>query len=444
MRSSSWPWHRHVVPLILGGLALTQPCAAHFANVGERVPLDRLLRNVERYVQGHPNDAKGHYTMGRLHSLGFCQRATQAFVILIDRETERPLPLPRFPYDASVLEPLTATPNPSDLATRRHLLASVKSYRHATELSPGTSLYWLGLGWMLEQGAPLASAVDAPFLAKPGKAPLRQWQDQALEAYRRAYTLDRSADLKQVILAPSADASIALEAGEGILRILEARGPTVAEKDEALEVAATIKSLQNKPRVVTPIVFPLDGAASLTDLLDPSRSVSFDLAGDGRAERWPWVGPNAGFLVWDPEGSGRIVSGRQLFGSATWSMFWHDGYEPLAALDDDGNGWLSGPELTGLAVWRDGNGNGVSERGEVRPLTGYGVVEVSVRATGLYDGVPCNLQGMRRADGTLVPTFDWMPVAQTGVDRRQRAYRRQTSLAQERSPATSRPKRVRN
>jgi hypothetical protein len=61
--------------------------------------------------------------------------------------------------------------------------------------------------------------------------------------------------------------------------------------------------------------------------------------------------------------------------------------EPLAALDDDGDGRLEGAELDGLAVWR---------------------------ATGLEDGVPANPRGLGLRDGTTRPTCDWTPSPAAG------------------------------
>jgi hypothetical protein len=52
---------------------------------------------------------------------------------------------------------------------------------------------------------------------------------------------------------------------------------------------------------------------------------------------------------------------------------------PLAALDDDHDGILTGKELAGLALWRDANGNGVADPGEVKPLSAYGIVALSCR-----------------------------------------------------------------
>ena len=151
--------------------------------------------------------------------------------------------------------------------------------------------------------------------------------------------------------------------------------------------------------------------SSLAGLLAPGRIVRFDLAGDGRPERWPWVAPETGILVWDPRGTGQIVSGRQCFGSSTWSMFWKDGYEPLAALDNDTDGWLAGEELHGLAVWQDRDGDGQSDPGEVRQLAAAGVERIATRAAGRHDGVPYHPGGIRLRDGTALPTYDWTPTS---------------------------------
>ncbi len=139
-------------------------------------------------------------------------------------------------------------------------------------------------------------------------------------------------------------------------------------------------------------------------------------------ERWRWVTPKAGILVWDAEGTGRITSGRQLFGSVTWWMFWRDGYEALRALDDDGDGWLRSKELAGIAVWCDRNGNGVSEKGEVKPISAYGIVAIAVGAIGGVDSVLFNPKGVQLRDGNFLPTYDWiaepaLPVSPTAPRR---------------------------
>ena len=382
------------------------PSGARFANRWQPVPFERLFKSVGRFVAQNPRDARGHYTLGRLHSLAFA-RDTQPPSVSGDPDSSKQLP--GFPVYESVLVPRDPSAAPS-VAALRHLSRSIREYRRATELAPRESLYWLGLGWMLEQGIPFAHKVDVRLVPRRARATAGQWKIAALAAYRRAYALDKNRDLTLGHRGLGADSLISLEAGEGIVRLMgENLTPNV--QAEVAQIRATIQKLKNRPRAITPIIFPLERPLSLEELVDTSRLVTFDLAGDTQSERWPWHRPIAGVLVWDPRATGRITSGVQLFGSFTWSMFWKNGYEPLAALDGDRDGWLSGGELNGIAVWCDRNSNGKSEPGEVRPLKECEVLRIAVRPDGASGAVPSHPRGIRRRDGTYLPTYDWTPTS---------------------------------
>ena len=58
-------------------------------------------------------------------------------------------------------------------------------------------------------------------------------------------------------------------------------------------------------------------------------------------------------------------------------MFWDDGYQALAALDDDASGWIDGIELTGLGVWLDRDKDGVSDSTEVVPIARTGIAPIA-------------------------------------------------------------------
>jgi hypothetical protein len=124
--------------------------------------------------------------------------------------------------------------------------------------------------------------------------------------------------------------------------------------------------------------------------------------------RWTWISPSAAWLVFDPRRTTRVSSALQLFGSATFWMFWRNGYEALASLDDNGDGALRGQELAGLALWHDRDCNGVSSPSEVRPVREYGIVSLSVRwtTTTHSDLAAIALDGVEFTTGARRPTYD--------------------------------------
>jgi len=97
-----------------------------------------------------------------------------------------------------------------------------------------------------------------------------------------------------------------------------------------------------------------------------------------------------------------------MFGSVTFWIFWRNGYEALAALDENGDGELRGDELRGLALWHDANGNGISDPCEVRPLAAHGITALSVHFERHSTGIPFNPVGVTFTDGTVRPSYDWI------------------------------------
>lgn len=96
--------------------------------------------------------------------------------------------------------------------------------------------------------------------------------------------------------------------------------------------------------LVDPLVINFDGrAADLTDV-----RFSFDLDTDGETEEIPWLASGSGFLVLDRNGDGVVNDGSELFGPESGN-----GFQDLAALDDDGNGWIDEGDAAfdKLSVW---------------------------------------------------------------------------------------------
>jgi hypothetical protein len=403
----------------LAGLFLSAPDAqARFAVRPKMVPIARLSENVEAVLKKNPKDAQAHYVLGRLHSMAFAGRTDTVEISEPFRKPPKPNPLPGFaPYRSILVKP-PAKPPTLKLGHLLNLEASLRHYQMAIKLDPKNTKARLGLAWMYETGQKVAVAVknapaQAKALPKTQQDRLKalaggvdQWEANAMNYYREVLKKAGPSDLKKGFAGPGADSIISQDASRAIQRILgqPGRKQTAAEKKELADVAAHLKNLGKLGRIVTPIIFPLDKPRPLKSLLSTG-ATTFDLDGDGLKSEWPWLKPNTGLLVWDPKRTGKIKDGRQLFGNVTWWIFWNHGYEPMALLDDNRNGWLEGKELSSLSVWQDRNHNGVSDKGEVKPVTQLGIKRLACQPLK-------NMQhpaGLEMSDGRRLPTYDWTP-----------------------------------
>lgn len=129
-------------------------------------------------------------------------------------------------------------------------------------------------------------------------------------------------------------------------------------------------------RRTSPIVIDLDGDGIET--IAYSRNRYFDHDANGMRESTAWVGSDDGFLVRDLNANGRIDSGREMFGSQTLlgdgSVATH-GFEALAELDDNQDGHVDSADaaFSQLRIWKDANGNGLTEAGELLTLEQAGL-----------------------------------------------------------------------
>lgn len=108
--------------------------------------------------------------------------------------------------------------------------------------------------------------------------------------------------------------------------------------------------LGDAARKTDPLVLNFAGtAAQLTD-----QRFAFDLNSDGSKEQINFLAPGSGFLAFDRNADGRINNGSELFGPTSG-----DGFQELAALDGDKNGWIDENDAAfkQLSVWtRNGAG----------------------------------------------------------------------------------------
>jgi hypothetical protein len=241
----------------------------------------------------------------------------------------------------------------------------------------------LGLAWCLDQSGQ---------------------KKQALTEYRKALNLAWNEEVTKGDgqgLGP--DVCYSEEIIQYMLKLLD----PIKDKEEVGELKKAAAKLQAMPRAVTPILIPMEANAAFDDLVDPNATVPFDLDGSGRLRQWGWITPKAAWLVFDPE-RGPITSALQLFGSVTFWIFWPDGYAPLAALDNDRDGFLRDTELRGLMLWQDRNRNGVSETEELIPVEDAGIEAIACSARKHESGFQWNPAGVIYRNGTSRPSYDWV------------------------------------
>lgn len=150
----------------------------------------------------------------------------------------------------------------------------------------------------------------------------------------------------------------------------------------------------------SPLVLDLSGnkAMDLIDVWDEKKLVRFDLNGDGKVVRTGWVAPEDGLLALDFNRDGLINSGRELFGEYTvraplenltnTGKTFENGFQALAMLDSNKDGRIDQKDarFSELIVWRDRNGDGISQAGEAQPLSAFDIVGIDlayVRSGGL-------------------------------------------------------------
>ncbi|MEM9561104.1 MAG: hypothetical protein AAGA93_00715 [Actinomycetota bacterium] len=177
--------------------------------------------------------------------------------------------------------------------------------------------------------------------------------------------------------------------------------------DIPLEVVTTVTTQSGPQRVklcfeietISPIGLDLDGSGVVERV---TGEFSFDFDADGEVEVVSeWFAPTEGILL-DTRIEGP-VTGEHLFGDQ--GGVYADGFEKLARLDANGDGWIAGAEADGLAIWTDVDGDAVLDAGEHATLASHGVEALSVSHRGFVSEA-------RLVDGSMMVTEDlWFPVA---------------------------------
>lgn len=382
----------------------------------DEVPIERLLANLQQQLSETPDAIKLIAQIARVHSRAYALDEAKAQVAQLNYppegevidEKDKKFRLYEY-FSVSYQSPEDASETLSE-ARLSHLLLALDFYKKAAAHPEAGEYEWLGLGYTSREGARHTQRLmnlEGEFPNETDVEKRRQeYLDQSLQAYEKAF---RKCRTKRVYHSDP----VAFEAGKAIVAILSERSPLDADTQRRLKatrrkVAEVDAHAKVDPQPVTPIIFHPTQSRAIGELLAPTLHVNFDLDGSGAGKTWPWVQPDTALLVWDADGLGNVPSGRSLIGSVTWWLFWNTGYDVLKALDDNRNGWLEGPELQGLAAWKDRNSNGIADAGEVQPLAVLGVNGLNTAATSEVEGMPASLQGIRMEDGRVLATYDWI------------------------------------
>ena len=369
---------------LLLALALALPPQSAKARVGPNwglvnVPVERLIKNLEALTKDDPKNVQVRFNLARAHSMAYALR-TDTVQARKSREKEGDL----FGSEEQNVFTVTSTDDEGKLkAAKQHLAKAIARYEEGLKLAPDNLAGRLGYAWCIEQSGQKGKAIEE--YRKVIKA---AWMTEKHLEEGRMYVQ-----------------SITAEAGGCLIPLLDKD----KNKEEINKLQNRIKRMEMLPRPISPIVIPLHEGLTERDLEDQSARVAFDADGTGLQKRWTWISKDAGWLVNDPHHMGKVTSALQLFGNVTFWMFWENGYQALAALDDDRDGMLAGKELEGLAIWQDLNNNGISEPGEVKPLAEWGIVAIScgyVMDTTHPDRIAYSPRGVFFRDGSNRPTYD--------------------------------------
>jgi hypothetical protein len=334
------------------------------------------VKNLEAQLEQDPKNPDLLFGLARIHSMAYAVKSNE---IKVQKGKDGPWFgfVPKgIPYQVQQTEDEEAL-----AAAKAHLQKAIELHKSVVELKPDHYLARLGLAWCTEQAGKKAEAVKLYRALIKDALPIDR---QIRGRYHGLPTISTEASTYLIkLLDPQADAD---------------EIAALKEQSDTTE--------QGIARMITPVAVALEDDVMPDEFVDRAAAVRFDLDGSGIRRRWQWIHRDAAWLVYDHHGKGQITSALQMFGSVTFWLFWSNGYDAMASLDDNGDGKLNGNELRHLALWHDRNQNGISEPGEVRSLADHEIVELECASTVSNSGLHHNPCGVTFSDGHTRPSCD--------------------------------------
>src|SRR5262245_5594863 len=252
----------------------------------EVVPIDRLIENLTRMVAREPDDARLRLNLARAHAMAF---ATNSEPVQVERGRQEDgiffgFSPPAVPFKT----PGTGTRTP---AATGHLTAAIAEYEKAAAREPTdprdptAMIARLGLAWCHQQAGERTKAI-AEYRAIVRDAWAREQRTGSYNPLGTSITMETIGYLRPLL-------------------------DPVADKEELDRLIAISLEELKLGRAITPIVIPLRDGMTVDDLVDHTRRVAFDADGSALDRRWTWISRDAGWLLFDQRGTGRITSALQ-------------------------------------------------------------------------------------------------------------------------------------
>lgn len=171
---------------------------------------------------------------------------------------------------------------------------------------------------------------------------------------------------------------------------------------------------------VAPIVLDLnrDGSISYTQQL-------MDVNLDGQLDFSAWAAREDGVLVWNKFGNGLVTEASQ------YAFTYYGGNTDLEGLrvgfDSNADGVFDAQDakFAEFGVWQDANGNGVSDAGEVRSLSDWGIQAIQLASDGVQREPAAGVTEAGRSSATTTDGSS-MLVSDVGFGYSQLAYSAET------------------
>jgi hypothetical protein len=172
---------------------------------------------------------------------------------------------------------------------------------------------------------------------------------------------------------------------------------TARVADSSGNTGSASNTLALRVCVSTPLVLDLNGDGVHSVGLD--HGVLFDVAHNGQLSVSAWVDPNDGLLVRDINQDGVINNGSELFGNGTLLANGSraaNGFDALAPFDANHDGKVDAQDAVfqELKVWRDANGDGVSQAEELLSMQDLGIASFKLTADASTSSDNGNLHGL--------------------------------------------------